>query len=110
MLGTVRALGFSETARSRPGHDKARGGLNSFLASSVFAGRYVDDVTECPAERAQAREADLEADVRHASVGLTKHEHGALDPPSLKVAVRRLTERRAKGADEVGIGYASDLR
>src|SRR5216684_9153046 len=108
MLCTVRTLGFSETARSRPGHDKARGGLNDFFASSIFAGSHVDDVAKRPAERAQTHEADLEADVRHASVGLAQHEHGALDAAPLKVSVRRLAESRPKRPDEMGLGNAGD--
>src|ERR1700736_165534 len=110
MLGSVRSLGFSETARSRPGHDKACGGLNRLLPSSIFAGRYVDDVMKRSTESAQAREADVEADVRHGSVGLAQHEHRSLDTPPLEIAVRRLSECRFEGPDEVRFGNAGDPR
>src|ERR1700730_16290665 len=109
MLGAVRTLGFSETARSCPCHDKARRGLNRFLAGSVFARRHLNDAMERPAECAQAREADIETDVRDASVGLSQHEHGALDAPALQITVRRLAKRRPKGANEMGLGDARDL-
>src|SRR5713101_6194479 len=109
MLGSVRALGFSKTARSGPGHDKARGGLNSILTSSVFGGRHADDIVKGPAESAEAREAGVEANVGHASVGLAQHEHGALDAPALEVAMRRLAEGRLEGPDEVGLGHARHL-
>src|SRR6266852_9375801 len=110
MLGSVRALGFSKTARSGPGHDKARGGLNSLLASSVFGRRHADDIAKGPAESAKASEAGVEANVGHASVGLAQHEHRALDAPALEVAMRRLAEGRLEGPDEVGLGHARHLR
>src|ERR1700694_5271973 len=101
MLGSVRRLGFSETARSGPGHDKAGGGQNDLLASAVFGSLHLHDVAKRGAKGPQAGEADLHADIGDASVGLSEHEHGALDPPALKVAMRRLTEPRPKGADEM---------
>src|ERR1700674_176243 len=110
MLSSVRRLGFSETARSGPGHDKARGGQNDLLASAVFGRRHLHDVAKRAAEGTQAGEADLHADIGDAPVGLSEHEHGALDAPALKVAMRRLTERRPKGADEVRVRHARDLR
>src|SRR5216683_7401116 len=110
MLGSVRALGFSKTARSGPGHDKARGGLNSLLASSVFGRRHADDIAKGPAESAKASEAGVEANVGHASVGLAQHEHRALDAPALEVAMRRLAEGRLEGPDEVGLGNVGDGR
>src|ERR1700682_1052957 len=94
MLGSVRSVGFSETARSGPGHDKARRSLNSVLASSVFGRRHADDIVKGPAESAEAREAGIEANVSHTSIGLAQHEHGALDTPALQVAMRRLAKGR----------------
>jgi len=69
----------------------------------------VHDVVEGAAERAKAREPDVEADVGDAAVGLAEQEHRALDPPPLQVAVGRLPEGRAKGADEVGVRDMRDL-
>src|ERR1700694_947509 len=104
MLGSVRPLGFSKTAGSGPGHDKARGRLNRILASSVFGRGHADDIVKGPAESAKAREAGVEANVGHTSVGLAQHEHGALDPPSLQVAMRRLAKRRLECPAEMGLG------
>src|SRR4051812_22393531 len=109
---TVRgALVFSETARSRDAHRKAVGhGLGRARREPVLAGRLPHDRLEGPAERAEAREADVEADLGHAALGLTEQEHGALDAAALQVAVRRLAERRAERADEVRLGDERDPR
>src|SRR5712692_643473 len=109
MLGSVRSLRLSKTARSCPGHDKARGSLNSILASSVFGRRHADDIVKGPTESAKAREAGVEADVGHTSVGLAQHEHGALDTPALQVAMRCLAKRRLEGPDEMSLGHARHL-
>src|ERR1700682_3466456 len=109
MLGSVRRLGFSETARSGPGHDKAGGGQNDLLASAVFGRRHLHDVAKRATEGTQAGEADLHADIGDASVGLSEHEHGPHDPPALKVAVGCLTERRLEGPDEMSLGHVRYL-
>src|SRR5262249_37508769 len=62
------------------------------------------------AERAQAVEADVEADVGDAAIGRPQQEHRALDAPALQVAVRRLAERRAKRSDEMRLRHVSDPR
>src|SRR3712207_310032 len=106
-LVQVARRGFSETARSRVGHREARGDGPDRPAAAVARGRFADDVAERAAERPEAREADVEADVGDAAVGGPQQEHGALDAPALEVAVRRLAEGRAGGADEVrlrGVG------
>src|ERR1700682_3373453 len=97
MLGSVRPPGFSTTARSRPLHDKAGGGGDHFLTSSVIGWRHADDVVKGPAEGAQAAEAGVETDVGDALFGLAQHEHGSLHPPALKGAERRLSTRGRAG-------------
>ena len=70
--------------------------------------RLADDRPERPTEGPEAAEADVEADVGDASVGLAQQEHGALDPTPLEVAVRRLAEDGAEGADEMRLGDVGD--
>src|SRR5690348_12309737 len=104
MAATLNALsrpGFSETARSRPGHREARRHRQRGPVAAVLARRHAHDRTERAAERAEAGEAHVEADLGDARVGRAQQEHRALDAPPLQVAVRRLAERRAEGADEV---------
>jgi hypothetical protein len=66
------------------------------------------DREERAGERAEAGEADVQADVGHAAVGLAQKEHGAFEPAALQVAVRRLAEGGAERANEVGLGGARD--
>ena len=81
------------------------------LDFSVFRGQYrADDRAERPAEGAQAGEADVEADVGDAPIGLAQQEHRPLYPPPLQVAVRRLAERGPEYADEVRLRDEGDLR
>src|SRR5215212_7690220 len=105
-LARWRRDGFSETARSRPRHRPARrhvlGARRGVLA--VLARRAADDLAERAAERPQAGEADVEADLGDAAVGVAQQRHRALDAPALQIAVRRLAERLAEGADEVRLG------
>src|ERR1700730_10152488 len=60
--------------------------------------------------RVQAVEAYVEAEVGHAAIGRTQQEHCPLDSAALKIAVRCLTERRAKRSDEVRLRDIGDLR
>src|SRR4051794_9610692 len=103
-------LFFSETARSRPGHHEARRDQLRVAVGVLAVGlrRASDDLAEHARERAQADEADVEADLRDAAVGLPEQEHRALDAAALEVAVRRLAERLAEGADEVRLGHQRD--
>src|SRR6266851_6676989 len=110
MLGPVFWPGFSKTARPRPCHREAGRHRHHDASISVFGRRDADDVAEGAAERAQAAEADVEAHVRHASLGLSKQEHGALDAPSLQVAMRGLAKGRFEGANEVRLGNVGDGR
>src|SRR5713226_5112532 len=109
MLGAVRRPGFSKTARSHVGHREAARNRFDLGAIAVFAGRDPDNVTKCAAEGAEAVEADIEADVGDASLGLAQLEHRALDPPALEVAVRCLAEGRTERPYEVGFGDARNL-
>src|SRR3954447_16800014 len=101
---------FSKTARSRPRHREAvRNGLD--VGSPAVLGRRLADYgPERAAEGAEAREADVEADLGHAALGLPQEEHRPLDAPALKVTVRRLAERGAEGADEVRLRHVGDTR
>jgi hypothetical protein len=80
------------------------------MVAPVGRRRLADDVAKRPAEGAQAREADVEADVGHAGGRRPQQEHRPLHAPALQVPVRRLAERRAEGADEVGLGDVGDAR
>jgi hypothetical protein len=76
-------------------HDRA-------MSSPIGARRLADDRTEGSAERAETGEADSEAHVGDAAIGLAQQEHRALHAPSLQVAVRGLAEYGAETAAEVG--------
>src|SRR5947209_19047347 len=103
------AAGFSKTARSGPGHGEAgRGGLDLSLLAVQRRG-LAGDLGEGAAEGAEAVEADLQADVGDAAIGFAQQEHGPLDASALQVAVRRLAESRAEGANEVRFGHARDV-
>src|SRR4051812_5307655 len=110
-LRPARRGRYSETARSRPGHRAA--GRHVLVPgrprSLAIPGRgRADDLPERPAERAEADEPDVEADLRDAAIGLPQQEHRPLHPPPLEVAVRRLAERRLKRADEVRLADMGD--
>src|SRR5687768_1542241 len=102
-LPSAQAAGFSESARPRPGHGEAgwHGAGHRRGAVAVRDRRLANDVAERPAEGAEAREADVEADVEDAAVRLAQQPHRALDAAALEVAMRCLAERRVEGADEV---------
>src|SRR5690242_7915747 len=113
MSGTLDAcapLGFSKTAGSRPRHSEAGRRTVGCGALAVLRRRTTDDLPKRPAERAEAREADVEANLGDGAVALAQHEHRALDAAALQVAVRRLAKRRPKRADEVGLRYVRDPR
>src|SRR5438270_1229293 len=100
---------FSKTARSCPGHREAVWDGFDRPALTVCRRRLANDVAKAPAERAQAVEADVEADVHDAAVGRPQQEHRPLDPAALQVAVRRLAEGRAKSSDEMRLRDVRDL-
>src|SRR5215207_910543 len=109
-LVRVRWSGFSKTARSRPGHGKAGRHGSDGRALAIVGWRLADDVAKRARECAQAVEADVQADVRHAAVGLAQQVHRALDTTALEVAVRRLAEGRPKGTDEMRLRHTRDAR
>src|SRR4051794_19730670 len=81
---------FSETARSRPAHREAGRDGHGLAARAELRRRLADDLPERAAERAEAEEADVDAYLGHAALGLAQQEHRALDAPALQVAMRRL--------------------
>src|SRR5918993_2928034 len=104
-LGRCSDSDFSETARSDPGHCEAgRHGVRLRGLLAEVRGGPTHDLPEGPAERAEAGEADGEADVGHAAVGVTEQGHGPFHPPTLQVAVGRLAE----GRPEVRMKWASE--
>src|SRR5262249_35322458 len=63
---------------------------------------------ERAAKGAWAFEADLEADIRCAEVGLPQQEHRTLDTAALEVTMRRFAERGPEDAREVRLRHMSD--
>src|SRR6266851_3346330 len=114
MLGGRRCGGVSKTARShrhpRRHHGphgpqlEAVGRHHRPMPHAVLRRRLADDLSKRAAEGPPAGEADVEADVGDAAVGLTQEEHRPLHPPPLQVTVRRLPEDGAEAADEVSLG------
>src|SRR5215204_7112464 len=90
-LGRCLDSHFSETARSDPGHGEAgRHGVRLRGLLAEGRRRPTHDLPEGTAERAEAGEADGEADVGHAAVGVAEQGHRPFRPPTLQVAVGRL--------------------
>src|SRR5438105_5382043 len=108
-LDDVLRGGFSKTARSRPGHREAVGRGYDGPMLPIGAGGRADDIAKDAAERAEAGEADIETDVRHAAVRRPQQVHAALDPAALEIAMRGLAERRAERPDEVRLRNVGDL-
>src|SRR2546425_1704291 len=107
-LDRVSRPGFSKTARSRPGHGEAVRDGHDGPALPLFARRFADDLLKTPAERAQAGESDVQADLCHVTVRRTQQIHGALDAAALEIAMGRLAEGRAEGPDEVRLRNMRD--
>jgi hypothetical protein len=80
------------------------------VALAVARWRLADDLPKGATERSQAHEADVEADVGDAPVGLAQQEHRSLDTPPLQVAVRGFPEDGAEAANEVGLGDVRNRR
>src|SRR5438477_2313289 len=94
--------------RHRPtGRHEQRGALAG-EARAVLRGRLADDRAKRAAERAQAVEAHVEADLGDRARGLTQELHRPLHAAALQVAVRRLAEGGTKLATEVRRGYVGD--
>src|SRR5438132_4126271 len=109
-LDDVSRLGFSKAARSCPGHREAGWYGDDRPALAIGARLLGDDLLERSAERAQAVEANVEADIGHCAVGRAQQKHGSFDPTALQVPVRRLAKRGAEGADEMRLRDVRDLR
>src|SRR5215208_483491 len=108
-LPDARTARFSETARSRPrAREAGRNRAEVGGAATIGRRRLTDDRPERPAEGAEAREADVEADLAHLALGLAQEEHRPLDPPALEVAVRGLAEGGAEDPDEVRLRDVRD--
>src|SRR5215471_8941573 len=103
ILLTAGSIRFSKTARSRPGHGEAGGNRLDLREPAILGRRFADDVVERPAERSQAGEADVETNLGDGTARFAEQKHGALDPATLEVTVRRFAERGTEGADEVGL-------
>jgi hypothetical protein len=101
MLFAAPRSRFSKTARSHPGHREARRDDSYLALGAVVGGIDAHDVAERSAESPEAREADVEADVRDRALSFSKQEHGALDASALQVAVWSLVKRRPEGPDEM---------
>jgi hypothetical protein len=71
------------------------------VAEPVMGRRLADNVAEGPAERAQAGEANVEANVGDASVGLAQQEHRSLDPAPLQIVMRRFAKDGAETTAEM---------
>src|SRR5437899_4979480 len=110
MLGAVRGPGFSKTARSHVGHREACRHRLHLRALPILARRHADDLSKSAAEGAQAREADVEADVSDGALGLGQLEHRPLNATALKIAMRSLAKRRPKSPYEVRLRNARDRR
>src|SRR3977135_2176395 len=92
---------FSKTARSNPVHREARRRSRDGRVLAVVCRRLADNVAERATKRAQARKADVEANVGDAAIGLAQQVHRTFHAASLEVAMRRLTKGRSKRSDEV---------
>src|SRR2546423_733132 len=74
------------------------------MPHAVVGRRLADDLPEHADEGPSACEADVEADVGDAAVGLAQQEHRAFHPPPLQVTVGRLPEDGPEAANEVRFG------
>src|SRR3954468_7710208 len=95
MAATLCAGGgrrFSETARPGPGSGDAVGDGLGGRAGPVGRRALADDGPERAAERAEAGEPHVEADLGHRSLALAQQRHGPLDAAALEVAVGALAE------------------
>src|SRR5690625_6267876 len=90
---------FSETARSGPclGETGRHNGHRTTLP--IGRRRLADDVVERAAERAQAGEPDIQADVGHAALRRAEQEHRPLDATADRKSTRL-------NSSHVAISYA----
>src|SRR5215218_2259976 len=115
-LRSAPAVRFSEiavlrgrrAARPRPRHHHARRDVAGRARAgpprlAVGRRRHPDHAREGAAERPEAREPDVQADLRHGALRLAQQRHRPLQPAPLQVPVRRLPKRPLERADEVGL-------
>ncbi len=95
---------FSKTARSRPRHNEARRSGRHASSLAELRRRFAHDVAESAAERTQAAEPDVQANVCHAPIRGAQKKHRALDAPALEIAMRGLAE----SSEKVRMKCASD--
>src|SRR5258705_12251161 len=86
---SARYRAFAHGARPRHGPASRHWQRDSGVAEAGAVGRrrLAHDGTERTAERAQAVEPHVEADLGHGALGLAQQLHGALDAAALQVAV-----------------------
>ena len=94
-VGSRARVGLKHTGRNPNASGRRR------IARPVSGGRHAERATEARCERTDAREADVEADVRDRTVGVAKQLGGALEPSREEVLVRRLAERPPELSAEV---------
>src|SRR5262245_33022225 len=99
---------FSKTARShgarvheREARRDGRGG-SAAPTPPVPSRRLADQIAKCRAERTEALEADLEADLGNGQLCPAQQLLRALDPPPYEVLVGRLAEGSLEAASEMG--------
>src|SRR5919202_6799509 len=97
-----RALLHSCGLRPRPHRRPAAGDVRRVAGDrrAVRRRRHADDAVERRAERAEALEADLEADLADAELGVAQELLRALDAPRQHVLVRALAEGLLEAAAE----------
>src|SRR5579885_2323744 len=82
---------------TEPGHRPTRGDPQRVAFAgeprAVRRGRLADHGPERPAERAEAAEPDVEADLGDRPTGLAEQFHRPLHPAALQVAMGRFAER-----------------
>src|SRR5512133_262558 len=110
MLGARRDSVFSKRAvlRTRVGPDDASRDQRRIgcrrKRCSILGGRLPEHARKAGGERANALEADGEADVGHGAVACPQEGRGSLQPTSQEVRVRRLAECAPELTAEMGAG------
>src|SRR6185295_12872999 len=103
-------LVFSKPAgcRSPPGLDQARGNRRALrcgrVRRTVGRGRTAERLAEARGERADAAQADGEADLRDAAVGVPKERGSPFQPPREQVLVWALPKGAPELPAEVRLG------
>src|SRR5689334_18322783 len=107
MLGARRGGVFSKCAALRPAVKAQHAGRYLGVlggrreGGAVGRRRLAVGAREARRERADAAQADREADLGDLAVGAAQERRGALEPARQQVGVRRLAERLAELAAEM---------